>query len=115
MAKKAYVPDRGDIIRIHLDPQVGREQAGRRPAVVLTAIDYNRLTQLAIILPITSRAKGYPFEVPLPDDSAVTGVILVDQIKTVDWKLRNAEYAASCPEGAIHECLAKLQTLLGLG
>ena len=74
----AYVPWRGDVVWIDLEPQKGREQAGHRPAVVLSRSDYNRKTGLAVICPITTKVKGYPFEVPIPPDLVVTGVILAD-------------------------------------
>ena len=84
----AYVPWRGDVVWIDLEPQKGPEQAGHRPAVVLSRSDYNRKTRLAVICPITTQAKGYPFEVSIPVGLAVTGIILADQIRCVAWRER---------------------------
>ena len=79
--KKEYTPDRGDAIWITFNPQAGHEQAGRRPAVVLSPSAYNGKVGLAILCPITSKIKGYPFEVMLPDNLAITGAVLSDQVK----------------------------------
>ncbi len=108
----AYTPDRGDAIWITLDPQAGREQAGRRPAVILSAIAYNKKVGLAILCPITNQVKGYPFEVLLPKGLAVTGIVLSDQVKSLDWRIRNAEFICTLPEATIIEVLQKLTTLL---
>src|SRR5436309_14872239 len=89
----AYVPDAGHIIKIDLDPRVGHEQGGWRPALVLSPKIYNRKTGLALVVPITNQVKGYTFEVPLPERSKITGVVLADAIKNVDWQVRNAKYA----------------------
>jgi mRNA interferase MazF len=109
----AYIPERGDVIWISFNPQVGHEQAGWRPAVVLSPKAYNGKVGLAILCPITNQAKGYPFEVVLPKEMDVTGVILSDQVKSLDWRVRKAEFKASLPEDVIEEVLAKLGTLLG--
>jgi mRNA interferase MazF len=109
----AYIPERGDVIWISFNPQAGHEQAGRRPAVVLSPKAYNGKVGLAILCPITNQAKGYPFEVVLPKEMDVTGVILSDQVKSLDWRVRKAEFKASLPEDVIEEVLAKLGTLLG--
>ena len=109
----AYVPDRGDAIWITLNPQAGHEQTGRRPAVVLSPVAYNRKVGLAILCPITSQVKGYPFEVAIPADSKVTGVILSDQVKSLDWTARQAELIGSLPGETVAEALQKLATLLG--
>ena len=109
----AYIPERGDVIWISFNPQVGHEQAGRRPAVVLSPKAYNGKVGLAILCPITNQAKGYPFEVELPGEIDVTGVILSDQVKSLDWRVRKAEFKESLPEEVIDEVLAKLGTLLG--
>ena len=108
----AYTPDRGDAIWITLDPQAGREQAGRRPAVILSAMAYNKKVGLAILCPITNQVKGYPFEVLLPEGLAVTGTVLSDQVKSLDWRIRNAEFICTLPEATIIEVLRKLTTLL---
>jgi mRNA interferase MazF len=107
-----YVPERGDAVWISLTPQAGHEQAGRRPAVVLSPKSYNQKVGLAIFCPITNQIKGYPFEVVLPKEAGVTGVILSDQVKSLDWRVRKAEYIGSMPEEVISEVLAKLGILL---
>jgi mRNA interferase MazF len=87
-----YFPQRGDVVWLNFQPQTGREQGGRRPAVVLSNDNYNKVVGLAIFCPITSRVKGYPFEVAVPVNFPISGVILVDQIKSLDWKTREAEF-----------------------
>ena len=94
----AYVPQRGDVIWITLNPQAGHEQAGRRPAVVLSPVAYNGKVGLAILCPITSQVKGYPFEVRIPDGLPVRGVILADQVKSLDWKARKPSGCVRCPQ-----------------
>ena len=108
----AYTPERGDVVWISFNPQAGHEQAGRRPAVVLSPQVYNQKVGLAIFCPITNQIKGYPFEVILPKEVGVTGVILSDQVKSLDWRVRQAEFIASLPEAVINEVLQKLGTLL---
>ena len=90
---EAYVPERGDLVWLSFDPQAGHEQAGRRPALVLTRSSYNRRSVLAVVCPVTRTAKGYPFEVALPDGGPVSGVVLADHIRSVDWEVRQAEPA----------------------
>ena len=109
----AYIPQRSDVIWITLDPQAGHEQAGRRPAVVLSPGAYNGKVGLAILCPVTSQEKGYPFEVRLPGDLPVRGVILADQVKSLDWRARNAERICTLPPAVTAEVLAKLGVLLG--
>lgn len=108
------VPDRGHIIWIDFTPQAGHEQAGHRPALVISPAAYNERAGLAIMCPITSRRKGYPFEVPLPDGLGVSGVILADQVKSLDWRARRAEIVERAPDAVMAEVLAKLQTLVGV-
>jgi mRNA interferase MazF len=108
----SYVPDRGHIIWLVFTPQAGHEQAGRRPAVVLSPASYNGRVSLAIVCPITNQQKGYPFEVIIPERLPVTGVILSDQVKSLDWRARRAEYICSLPDGTINEVLHKVNTLL---
>ena len=108
-----YVPERGDVVWISFNPQAGHEQAGRRPAIVLSPKPYNRKVGLAILCPVTSQTKGYPFEVRLPAEMRVKGVILSDQVKSLDWRVRKAEFIEALPEEVIGEVLAKLGTLLG--
>jgi mRNA interferase MazF len=108
----AYIPDRGEVVWITLNPRVGHEQAGRRPAVVVSPRSYNRKAGLALCCPITSRVKGYPFEVPLPLTGEVSGVVLADQVRSLDWKARKASYAGTLPPAATAEVLGKLSALL---
>jgi mRNA interferase MazF len=109
----AYCPDAGDVIWINFDPQIGREQAGRRPAFVLSAKAYNAATRLCILCPVTSKIKGFRFEVLLPAECSITGVVLTDQIKSLDWSLRNSAFADKCPE-ICPEVSARLRALLQL-
>ena len=87
----AYVPDRGDLVWLEFTPQTGSEQAGRRPALVISPRAYNAKVGLALFCPVTSRVKGYPFEVALPEGSGVAGVVLADQLKSLDWRARKAK------------------------
>ena len=112
MSRTAYVPERGEVIWITLNRQAGHEQSGRRPAVVLSPADYNGKVGLAIVCPITSQIKGYPFEVLIPAGLPVGGAILADQVKSLDWRARNAERACALPAGIVAELLQKLGTLL---
>jgi mRNA interferase MazF len=109
---RKYVPQRGNVIWITLNPQAGHEQAGRRPAVVLSPESYNVKTGLSILCPITNQIKGYPFEVLLPDGLPVAGAILSDQVKSLDWRARNAELICTLPDDTITETLHKLNTLV---
>jgi mRNA interferase MazF len=108
----AYVPDRGDVVWISFNPQAGHEQAGRRPAIVLSPAAYNRKVGLAIFCPITNQIKGYPFEVVIPTGLKVIGAILSDQAKSLDWKVRDAELIVKLPASVTVEVLKKLKTLL---
>ena len=107
------MPDRGDAVWLRLDPSEGHEQAGRRPALVLSPASYNGRVGLALLCPITSRVKGYPFEVALPAEGAVSGVVLSDQVKSLDWRTRGAELIEPLPASVTDEVLDKLRTLLG--
>lgn len=107
-----YIPQRGDVVYLSFNPQLGHEQAGRRPAMVLSPEPYNAKTGLAIFCPITSQIKGYPFEVLIPEGFPVMGVILSDQIKNLDWRSRNAEYLCKLPEDVSTEVLARLMPLV---
>jgi mRNA interferase MazF len=109
---RTYVPQRGDVVWIALNPQAGHEQAGRRPAVILSPRAYNSKTGLAILCPVTSQVKGYPFEVLLPEGLPVSGAILSDQAKNLDWRARNAGVICSLPDAITNEVLEKLGTLL---
>lgn len=112
VAAAQYVPRRGDVVWITLNPQAGHEQAGRRPAVILSPQAYNGRVGLAILCPITSPVKGYPFEVAIPAGLPIAGVILSDQAKSMDWRARNAERICSLSPDTIVEVLGKLRTLL---
>jgi len=107
-----YVPERGDVVWITLNPQAGHEQAGRRPAVILSPAIYNGKVGLAIMCPITNQIKGYPFEVLIPASLAVSGAILADQVKSLDWRARKAELICTLPAAMVAEVLQKLGTLL---
>ena len=108
----AYVPDRGDVVWLSLDPTLGHEQAGRRPVVVLSPMGYNEKVGLMLCCPVTSRAKGYPFESPLPDGASVAGVALADQVKSVDWRERGAAFAFRLPEAVTAEVLRRARAML---
>jgi mRNA interferase MazF len=100
------------VVWIALNPQAGREQAGRRPAVVLSPQSYNGKTGLAIFCPITNQIKGYPFEVMITGGLSVAGAILSDQVKSFDWRAKNVELICTLPTETISEVLQKLVTLL---
>jgi len=108
----AYIPDRGDIIWIELNPQAGHEQAGHRPCLVISPKAYNEKVGLVLLCPITNQVKGYPFEVLIPEGFEVSGVILSDQVKSLDWKVRKAEFACKLPKEKFVEVVRKLSTLL---
>ena len=108
----AYCPKRGDVVWISLNPQAGHEQAGHRPALVLSPEAYNRKVGLALLCPLTSQVKGYPFEVTIPGGLKVSGAILSDQVKCLDWKARQAVLSCALPEATVHEVLNILGTLL---
>lgn len=108
----SYMPQRGDIVWLSFDPQAGHEQAGRCPAFVLSPESYNRKTGLFLACPITSRAKGYPFEIVLPDGLAVSGVILADQIKSLDWKVRRAAFASTTDDNVLNEVVSLVLPLI---
>ena len=107
------VPDRGHLIWLSLDPQSGHEQAGRRPALVLSPRSYNGPVGLALVCPVTNRAKGYPFEVPLPSGLPISGVVLADHVKCLDWRSRRAEYIGEAPSEVVTEVVRRLGLLLG--
>jgi mRNA interferase MazF len=109
----AYVPDTGDLVWLTFDPQAGREQAGRRPALVLSPRFYNARSSLALVCPVTSQVKGYPFEVTVPPGHDIDGVILADHVKSVDWKARHAAKIGRCASAVVDEVRARLSPLLG--
>ncbi|WP_423930111.1 endoribonuclease MazF [Candidatus Palauibacter sp.] len=107
------MPDAGDLVWLAFTPQAGHEQAGHRPALVLSPGAYNRRSGLALFCPIASRRKGYPFEVALPAKGEVTGVVLADQVKSLDWRARRTRYVCKAPPALVGEVLGKLSVLLG--
>src|SRR3954470_23690902 len=107
-----YVPDRTDAVWITLDPQTGHEQAGRRPALVLSPAPYNGKVGLAILCPITNQIKGYPFEVLVPAGLKISGAVLSDQAKSVDWRARKAEFICKLPGAVVSDVISKLTPLL---
>lgn len=111
--KRPYVPDAGDLVWLTFDPQAGREQRGRRPALILSPRIYNARAELAIACPITSRVKGRMFEVPIAGGK-IEGAILVDQVKSLDWKERRAELAGKADTAVVEEVRDRLRPLLGL-
>jgi len=113
MVDPAYIPDRCHIIKVDFDPQAGHEQAGWRPALVLSPAAYNQIG-LAIVVPVTHQVKGYPFEIPVPAALATRGVILSDAIKSVDWKARRARFVEIVPPGVLKAVQRHLRLLLGL-
>ena len=112
MVTARYVPDIGHIVWLQFSPQAGHEQWGQRPALVLSPSVYNQRTGLGVFCPITSRTKGYPFEVQIPDSYSVNGVILADQVKSLDWRARQAQFAEQVSPRVIAEVNAKLSVLL---
>lgn len=110
-----YVPARGDLVWLQFTPQAGHEQAGRRPALVISPSSYNRRVGLAICCPVTSQVKGYPFEVLLPKGLGVEGAILSDQIKSLDWRVRKARRIGSVPGDVLQEAVGKILALVEAG
>ncbi len=109
-----YVPDAGHLVWLSFSPQAGREQAGRRPALVLSPAYYNAKAGLCVVCPITSQIKNYPFEVTLPEGLGVAGVILSDHIRSADWQVRAVDYAGVAPPEVVAEVRAKVKPLLGM-
>jgi len=111
---RGFVPHAGDLVWFDFAPSISREQAGRRPALVLSPRSYNGKTSLAVVCPITSHAKGYPFEIPLPATSKITGVILADHWKSLDWQQRRAEKAGSVSASVLQHVLDRIAALLNI-
>jgi mRNA interferase MazF len=114
MVNMRYVPDTGHIIKVDLDPSAGHEQGGWRPVIVLSPHSYNGKTNLAVVVPVTNQVKGYPFEVLLPRQMKTTGVILTDQIRSVDWHARRAKYVEAAPAEVLKALHERLSALLGI-
>ena len=112
MTAGGYVPERGDLVWLQFNPQAGSEQAGRRPALVISPRSYNRKVGLALVCPITSNVKGYPFEVGLPEGLDVQGAVLCDQLKSLDWRVRSAARAGSVPDGILRDATARILALV---
>lgn len=113
--RRRWVPARGDVVWVSLSPQAGHEQAGRRPALVVSPAAYNGKVGLAVLCPITSRVKGYPFEVLIPTGHEVQGAVLSDQVKSLDWRARRARLVCRLPKTTSDEVLLRLATLLTPG
>jgi mRNA interferase MazF len=112
MVGRAYVPDLGHVVWLSFNPQAGHEQAGRRPALVLSPASYNGRVGLALVCPVTNQAKGYPFEITIPAGLAVTGVVLSDQVRSLDWRARQAEFSCAVPATTVSAVLQRLGRLL---
>jgi len=109
---KAYVPDAGHVVWLEFDPQAGHEQAGLRPALVLSPASYNGKVGLALVCPVTSQVKGYPFEVALPPGGPISGVVLADQVRSCDWRARRARPAGRAPAVVVASALGRARALL---
>lgn len=112
MVSDPYIPDRGDIVSLQFNPQSGKEQAGRRPAVVLSPKSYNKRVGLVLCCPITARKKGYPFEVELHKRMKTRGVILADHVKSLDWNARNARFLEKLSKKDLENAIGKILILL---
>ncbi len=108
----SYVPDRGDLVWLQFNPQSGHEQAGKRPALVISPAAYNGKVGLSLLCPVTSKIKGYPFEVIIPQDLPIEGVILSDQIKSLDWQARLATFICKLPAETLAEVVSKMELLI---
>ncbi len=108
-----YVPSRGDIVWLQFNPQAGSEQAGHRSALVISPRSYNAKVGLAVFCPLTTHVKGYPFEVVLPGGGKAQGAVLADQVKSLDWRVRQAEKFDEVSDELLGEVLAKIGTLVG--
>lgn len=109
---EGYVPERGDVVWLQFNPQAGSQQAGRRPALVISPKSYNRKVGLALVCPITSQVKRYPFEVELPEGLHARGVILCDQVKCLDWRVRRATRLGSVSDPVMQEAAARILALV---
>lgn len=107
-----YIPERGDLVWLQFSPQTGYEQAGKRPALVISPSSYNKKVGLSLMCPVTSKIKGYPFEVILPQDLPVEGAILSDQIKSLDWQSRQASFICRVTDDTLNEVISKIELLI---
>ena len=112
MVSDPHIPRRGDLVWLNFNPRAGHEQAGHRPALVLSPLEYNEKSSVALFCPITSTVKGYPFEVDLPLGGPIRGVVLADQVRSLDWRARRLRLAAQAPPQVVTEVLGKLHALL---
>ncbi|MFM1655846.1 endoribonuclease MazF [Brevibacillus sp. B_LB10_24] len=112
MVDSQYVPDRGDLVWLQFNPQAGHEQAGKRPALVISPAAYNGKVGLSLLCPVTSKIKGYPFEVIIPQDLPIEGVILSDQVKSLDWQSRQATFICKVPDETLAEVVSKMELLI---
>jgi mRNA interferase MazF len=112
MPDAGFVPERGDFVRVVLDPRVGREQSGERPVLVLTPRRFNELTGYAFVAPVTGTRRGWPFEVPIPPGSRVEGVVLADQTKSIDYVARHVRFLAAAPSGLVAQVLERVGIIL---
>lgn len=112
MTAAGYVPERGDLVWLNFNPQAGHDQAGKRPALILSLKFYNRKARQALVCPITLQVKGYPFEVQLPQGLAISGAILTDQVRSLDWHARGIKFVCQAPGEIIADALAKVRTLI---
>ena len=111
MVSKSYIPERGDIVWLDFNPQLGHEQKGRRPALTLSFKAYNEKIGLALFCPITSKVKGYPFEVEL-ELKKIKGSVLSDQIKSLDWRERNIEFIEKIGDKKMEEVIEKIEVII---
>jgi len=107
-----FVPERGDVVWVNLNPQAGHEQSGKRPALIVSPAIYNSKVGLVILCPITSQVKGYPFEVVIPPGFKIQGAVLSDQVKSLDWRARKAKFICKLPPSVTTEVIKKLNTLM---
>lgn len=107
-----YIPNRGDIIWVDFNPHIGREQAGHRPAIVISPKQFNVLSSLVFVCPITSKVKGFSFEVMLTEEMQTKGVVLIHHLRSVDWKTRGIKFIEKSPIIVIEEICAKLEPLI---
>lgn len=106
------IPEKGDLVYLNFDPQAGREQKGRRPALILSPKEFNRLTGFAVVCPTTNQKKGYPFEVDIPEGLKVQGVILTDQVKSLDLKERDFDWKDKLPEDVLNTCIRRIHRII---
>lgn len=107
-----FTPDRGDIVTVQFNPQAGKEQAGERSALILSPTFFTKRSGIALACPITSKQKGYPFEVPLPENTSTKGVVLADHLKSIDWEVRGRRFIEKAPVETVNDAIAKIESLL---